>query len=104
MVREPLSGWQDDGLRGFALGVWMGGSGALLKPISGVLELCSKGLSGVGIAIRAWGDEVVRVPRTRIRSPRQFASTTGLDCAHSMLSCVQSLDVKSSRNNIPSST
>lgn len=75
MLREPISGWEDDGMRGVLVGVYMGGSGLILKPVSGLLEFFSRSISGVGEVIRAFGDEVTRVPKTRIRSPRQFMST-----------------------------
>ena len=70
-------------MRGVILGVYMGGSGLVLKPLSGVLEFVSRSLGGVGEAIRAFGDEVTRVPRTRIRSPRQFVSLAGLSTGKS---------------------
>jgi len=44
----------------------------LTVPTSGLLECISKGVNGLGMGILAWGDEVVRIPRTRIRSPRHF--------------------------------
>ena len=62
----------------------------MLKPTSGLLEFISKGVNGLGMGILAWGDEVVRIPRTRIRSPRHFgmfaADPTGvLTCLDCML-------------------
>lgn len=61
-------------MRGVLVGVYLGGSGLVLKPVSGLLEFVSRSIGGVGEAIRAFGDEVTRVPKTRIRSPRQFMS------------------------------
>ena len=55
----------------------MGGSGMILKPVSGLLEFVSRSVGGAGEAIRAFGNEVTRVPKTRIRSPRQYI-TAGL--------------------------
>ena len=57
---------------GMGLGVIFGVVRLFLKPASGVLEFTSKTLYGASDAIKAWGDEVVRVPRTRVRSPRHF--------------------------------
>ena len=57
------------------MGVYMGGSGLVLKPVSGLLEFFSKSIGGTGEAISAFGEEVTRVPKTRIRSPRQFMAT-----------------------------
>ena len=53
----------------------MGGTGLVLKPVSGLLEFVSRSVGGAGEIIRAFGNEVTRVPKTRIRSPRQFMST-----------------------------
>ena len=75
MVREPITGWEDGGARGLVVGVYMGGSGLILKPVSGLLEFFSRSVGGAGEIIRAFGNEVIRVPKTRIRSPRQFMST-----------------------------
>ncbi|KAL0042783.1 hypothetical protein WJX79_011021 [Trebouxia sp. C0005] len=72
VVRDPLVGYQAGGAAGLALGVIIGGTGLVLKPTSGLLECISKGVNGLGMGILAWGDEVVRIPRTRIRSPRHF--------------------------------
>ncbi len=72
VVRDPLVGYQAGGAAGLALGVIIGGTGLVLKPSSGLLECISKGVNGLGMGILAWGDEVVRIPRTRIRSPRHF--------------------------------
>ena len=72
VVRDPLVGYQAGGAAGLALGVVIGGTGLVLKPTSGLLECISKGVNGLGMGILAWGDEVVRIPRTRIRSPRHF--------------------------------
>lgn len=84
VVRDPLVGYQAGGAAGLALGVLIGGTGLVLKPTSGVLECISKAVNGMGMGILAWGDEVVRIPRTRIRSPRHFgmfaADPTGLLC------------------------
>lgn len=74
-----------------ALGVVIGSTGLVLKPTSGLLEFISKAVNGIGMGILAWGDEVVRIPRTRIRSPRHFGmfaiDTTGLSscCLHATL-------------------
>ena len=65
-------GWQEAGAVGMGLGVIFGVVRLFLKPASGVLEFTSKTLYGASDAIKAWGDEVVRVPRTRVRSPRHF--------------------------------
>ena len=54
------------------LGLVIGTTGLVLKPASGLLEFISKAVNGLGMGIMAWGDEVVRIPRTRIRSPRHF--------------------------------
>ena len=62
-------------MRGIVVGLYMGSSGLVLKPVSGLLEFCSRSIGGVGEAIRAFGDEVTRVPKTRIRTPRQFIGT-----------------------------
>ena len=62
-------------MRGIVVGVYMGSSGLVLKPVSGLLEFFSRSIGGVGEAIRAFGDEVTRVPKTRIRTPRQFIGT-----------------------------
>lgn len=75
VLREPINGWEDGGSRGVLLGVYMGASGLILKPTSGLLEFLSRSIGGVGEAIRAFGEEVTRVPKTRIRSPRQFMAT-----------------------------
>ena len=75
VLREPISGWEDGGPRGLVVGIYMGGSGFVLKPISGLLEFLSRSIGGAGEAIRAFGNEVTRVPKTRIRSPRQFMAT-----------------------------
>lgn len=77
MIREPITGWQDDGAAGALLGVLMGTSGLLLKPTSGLLAFVARTMGGLGAGIRAWGDDMVRAPRTRIRSPRQFAALAG---------------------------
>jgi len=74
VLREPISGWEDGGSRGLLVGVYMGSSGLILKPVSGFLEFISRSVGGLGEAIRAFGDEVTRVPKTRIRSPRQYVS------------------------------
>ena len=82
VVRDPLVGYQAGGAAGLALGVVIGSTGLVLKPTSGLLEFISKAVNGIGMGILAWGDEVVRIPRTRIRSPRHFGmfaiDTTGL--------------------------
>ena len=82
VVRDPLVGYQAGGAAGLALGVVIGTTGLVLKPTSGLLECISKGVNGLGMGILAWGDEVVRIPRTRIRSPRHFgmfaADPTGI--------------------------
>lgn len=75
VIREPINGWEEGAFRGMVVGVYLGGSGLLLKPISGLLELLSRSISGAGEAVRAIGDEVTREPKTRIRSPRQFMPT-----------------------------
>ena len=75
VVREPITGWEDGGARGLVVGVYMGGSGLILKPVSGLLEFVSRSVGGAGEIIRAFGNEVIRVPKTRIRSPRQFMAT-----------------------------
>ena len=67
-----MVGYQAGGAAGLALGLVIGGTGLVLKPTSGLLEFISKGVNGLGMGILAWGDEVVRIPRTRIRSPRHF--------------------------------
>ena len=72
VVRDPLVGYQAGGAAGAALGVVIGSTGLVLKPTSGLLEFISKAVNGIGMGILAWGDEVVRIPRTRIRSPRHF--------------------------------
>ncbi len=72
IVREPVVGYQDKGVLGAALGVYIGASGVILKPTSGLLQCFASTVTGVGAGIRQWGDEVVRVPHTRIRSPRNF--------------------------------
>lgn len=82
VVRDPLVGYQAGGAAGLALGLVIGSTGLVLKPTSGLLEFISKAVNGIGMGILAWGDEVVRIPRTRIRSPRHFGmfaiDTTGL--------------------------
>ena len=94
VVRDPLVGYQAGGAAGLALGVIIGGTGLVLKPTSGLLECISKGVNGLGMGILAWGDEVVRIPRTRIRSPRHFgmfaADPTG---GQSLLACINCLHV-----------
>ena len=82
VIREPVTGWQDDGIVGLLLGLVMGTSGVLLKPTSGILAFTAKTLGGLGAGIRQWGDDMVRAPRTRIRSPRQFAALTGDPTGH----------------------
>ena len=74
VVKLPIDGWQDNGLLGLVEGIAKGAAGLLLKPPSGILECFSKTISGLAIGIRTWGDEAVRLPRTRIRSPRHFAA------------------------------
>ena len=71
-MKDPLVGYQAGGAAGLALGLLIGGTGLVLKPTSGLLECISKAVNGLGMGILAWGDEVVRIPRTRIRSPRHF--------------------------------
>ncbi len=73
-MKLPIDGWQDNGMLGLVEGLAKGAAGLLLKPPSGVLECFSKTISGLAIGIRTWGDEAVRLPRTRIRSPRHFAA------------------------------
>ena len=76
-MRAPVTGWQDDGPLGGLLGLVTGITGVLLKPAAGILLFSAKTLGGLGAGIRAWGDGIVRAPRTRIRNPRQFAALTG---------------------------
>ena len=85
VVKDPLVGYQAGGAAGLALGLVIGGTGLVLKPTSGLLECISKAVNGLGMGILAWGDEVVRIPRTRIRSPRHFGMfaadpTGGCEC------------------------
>lgn len=77
LVREPVVGYQDDGILGGILGVYIGGAGIILKPASGLLKLFASTATGVGSGIRQLGDEVVRVPHTRIRNPRSFGIESG---------------------------
>lgn len=90
-------GYQAGGAAGLALGMVIGSSGLVLKPTSGLLEFISKAANGIGMGILAWGDEVVRIPRTRIRSPRHFGmfaiDTTGLPAAHTHTHTCQSFGV-----------
>lgn len=72
VVRDPVVGYQAGGAAGAGLGLVIGTTGLVLKPASGLLEFVSKAVNGLGMGILAWGDEVVRIPRTRIRSPRHF--------------------------------
>ncbi|KAK9808775.1 hypothetical protein WJX72_003363 [[Myrmecia] bisecta] len=72
VVREPVVGWQEHKMLGLLAGLVLGLMGLVLKPTSGLFEFASKTVSGVGSGIQAWGEEVVRPPRTRIRSPRHF--------------------------------
>lgn len=67
-----MVGYQAGGAAGAGLGLVIGTTGLVLKPASGLLEFISKAVNGLGMGIMAWGDEVVRIPRTRIRSPRHF--------------------------------
>ena len=60
MVREPLDGWHERGYVGAALGAYVGIAGAFLKPASGLLECLAKTASGVGSAVRSWGEAPVR--------------------------------------------
>ncbi|KAK9809768.1 hypothetical protein WJX73_004442 [Symbiochloris irregularis] len=77
VVRGPMTGWQEEGILGACLGVVTGSMGLVLKPVAGMLLFGAKGLGGIGAGVRAWGDEIVRTPHTRIRSPRQFAALAG---------------------------
>ena len=61
MVREPLDGWHERGYVGAALGAYVGIAGTVLKPASGLLECLSKTASGVGSAVRSWGEAPVRL-------------------------------------------
>ena len=68
------------------MGIVIGGTGLVLKPTSGLLECISKAVNGMGMGIMAWGDEVVRIPRTRIRSPRHYGMFTA-DPTGQLLPC-----------------
>ena len=75
VLREPINACVEGGTKGILVGVYMGSTGLILKPVSGLLEFLSRSIGGLGEAIRAFGEEVTRVPKTRIRSPQQFLAT-----------------------------
>eukprot|EP00884_Botryococcus_braunii_P017933 jgi/Botrbrau1/4823/Bobra.0325s0039.2 len=77
LVREPVVRYQDHGVVGGLLGVYIGASGVFLKPASGLLQLIASTATGIGSGIRQLGDEVIRVPHTRIRNPRSFGIEAG---------------------------
>ena len=52
IVREPIQGWEDERMLGLLLGICLGASGALLKPMSGMLDCFAKILAGMGAGIR----------------------------------------------------
>lgn len=102
IVREPMVGYQDDGILGGLLGVYIGGTGVILKPASGLLKLFSSTATGVGSGIRQLGDEVVRVPHTRIRNPRSFGIESGgapqaVECFHLQLTAMYVSPAQESR-------
>ena len=60
---------------GLVHGVYIGTTGILFKPMSGVLDFVSKLCTGLGGQIKAWGDDVARgPPKTRVRPPRLFSA------------------------------
>jgi hypothetical protein len=77
VVREPVVRYQDHGVSGGLLGIYIGTSGVFLKPASGLLQLFASTATGLGSGIRQLGDEVIRVPHTRIRNPRTFCTEAG---------------------------
>ncbi|KAK3275586.1 hypothetical protein CYMTET_16293 [Cymbomonas tetramitiformis] len=72
LVTNPIAGAEKEGVVGFMKGLVTGAAGVVIKPTAGVLEFASKTVSGLGGGIRYLGDDYVRVPRTRIRAPRNF--------------------------------
>lgn len=81
VVREPFRGYQNGGLTGFAKGVAIGVSGLVIKPTAGLLELTSKTAGGISGGIKKLGDDVNRIPRSRMRTPRNFRSVQDRDAA-----------------------
>jgi len=59
VVREPLAGWHERGAAGAALGAYVGLAGAVLKPMSGLLECLARTASGLSSAVHGWGEAPV---------------------------------------------
>mmetsp|Transcript_2524 Transcript_2524/g.3852 ORF Transcript_2524/g.3852 Transcript_2524/m.3852 type:complete len:1451 (+) Transcript_2524:2370-6722(+) len=68
MFRMPLDEGKDRGFSGFGLGIVKGGTGLILQPATGIIDLMSKSTEGLNNSISSdwaiWNDGRFRLPRT----------------------------------------
>lgn len=77
VVLQPYRGYQNGGVAGLAKGVALGVTGLMIKPAAGFLELTSKTAGGISGGIKKLGDDVVKLPRSRVRTPRGYRTAGG---------------------------
>ena len=70
---KPVEGAQRDGIGGFAKGVGGGFAGAVIKPVSGVVDLVSKTNEGIESAVDG---SACKPNNQKFRRPRAFYKET----------------------------